>query len=99
MTSAHVNSVVRLKEHLPAHRLRCGDVGVVVSAWLSTGDLLFEVEFHNSARSPAVRALLRAEQLEVIESEPLRQLVDIRSCCRRNRRRNPGGADQVEREL
>jgi hypothetical protein len=69
MTSAHVNSVVRLKEDVPAHWLRCGEVGVVASVWVSSGDFLLEVEFQKSADSDVVRALLRAEQLEVVESE------------------------------
>lgn len=64
MPSIHVGTEVRLKEDDPTHELRCGDGGVVVSVWLSSG-FLCEVEFRKSAKSPAVRALLRAEQLEI----------------------------------
>jgi len=67
MPSIHVDAVVRLKEDDPLHSLRCGTKGVVVSVWLSAGGFLCEVEFPNSAKVPAVRALLRAEQLEVVE--------------------------------
>jgi hypothetical protein len=65
MPSIHVDAVVRLKEDDPAHQLCCGDEGIVVSVWLSSG-FLCEVEFRKSAGSPAVRALLRAEQLEIL---------------------------------
>ena len=65
MPPVHVDAVVRLKEDVPTHELCCGDKGVVVSVWLSSG-FLCEVEFRKSATSPAVRALLRAEQLEIV---------------------------------
>lgn len=68
MPSVRVNAVVRLKEDELAHCLRRGTEGVVVSVWLSSGGLLCEVEFPNPAKSsPAIRALLRALQLEVVE--------------------------------
>jgi len=70
MPSVRVDAVVRLKEDEPTHSLRRGAKGLVVSVWLSSGGFLCEVEFRNSAhrpKSPAVRALLRAEQLEVVE--------------------------------
>jgi hypothetical protein len=67
MPSVRVDAVVCLKEDDPAHSLRRGARGVVVSVWLSSGGFLCEVEFPNSAKSPAVRALLRAQQLEVVE--------------------------------
>jgi hypothetical protein len=70
MLSPHLNAVVRLTEDVPTRRLRCGDEGIVVSVWLSPGDFYFEVEFHESAGSRAVRALLHAEQLEVVASQP-----------------------------
>jgi hypothetical protein len=72
MPSVHVDAVVRLKEDVPIHGLCCGDKGVVVSAWLSSG-FLCEVEFRKSARSPAVRALLHAEQLDIVDSHPPKQ--------------------------
>jgi hypothetical protein len=68
MPTLHVDQLVRLKEDDPTHTLKRGEEGVVVSVWLSSGGLLCEVEFSNSAKlSPAVRALLRAQQLEVVE--------------------------------
>ena len=68
MPTLHVDQLVRLKEDDPTHSLKCGAKGVVVSVWLSSGGLLCEVEFSNSSKlSPAVRALLRAQQLEVLE--------------------------------
>ncbi len=69
MFSPHINAVVRLTVDVPRLRLRCGDEGVVVSVWLAPGDFHFEVEFPRSTKSHAVRALLRAEQLEVVESQ------------------------------
>jgi hypothetical protein len=69
MPSIHVDAVVGLKEDDPTHQLRRGDRGVVVSVWLSSS-FLCEVEFRKSAGSPAVRALLRAEQLEIVDSQP-----------------------------
>ena len=66
MLSPHINAVVRLTADVPRLRLRCGDEGVVVSVWLSPGDFHFEVEFHQSTASRAVRVLLRAEALEVV---------------------------------
>ena len=66
MTPVHVNSVVRLKMDVPTLYLQCGAEGTVVSVWLAPGDFLYEVEFGRSAKSAAVRALLRAEQLEVV---------------------------------
>lgn len=67
MPSIHVDAMVRLKEDDPSHALRCGAKGVVVGVWLSPGGFLCEVEFPNSGEASAVRALLRAEQLEIVE--------------------------------
>ena len=72
MPLTHINAVVRLIEEVPKLRLRCGREGVVVSVWLSPGDFYFEVQFHRANRFPAVRALLRGEQLEVVGSQPTR---------------------------
>jgi hypothetical protein len=66
MPLTHLHAVVRLKADVPKLRLRCGREGVVVSVWLLPGDLYFEVEFHRSNGSPAVRALLCSEQLEAV---------------------------------
>lgn len=70
MTSPHVNAVVRLRGDVPQLELRCGDTGVVVSVWISPGEFQFEVEFPQPGGFPAVRARLRAEQLEVVKSQP-----------------------------
>ncbi len=67
MPPAHIDAVVRLKEDVPTLDLRRGDEGVVVSIWLSPGDLQCEVEFKRLGRSGTVRALLRTLQLEVVE--------------------------------
>lgn len=65
MPSIHIDAPVRLKEGVPTLWLQRGDEGVVVSVWLSPGAFLYEVEFRRPGESPAVRTLLRAEQLEV----------------------------------
>jgi hypothetical protein len=70
MSSIHVDAIVCLKEDEPTHSLRRGAKGVVVSVWLSPSGFLCEVEFSNTPpppKSPAVRALLRAQQLDVVE--------------------------------
>lgn len=67
MPSAHVDAPVRLKVDVPTHGLRSGDQGVVVSVWLSPCGFSCEVEFPKSGDSPAVRALLRAEELDVVK--------------------------------
>lgn len=67
MPPVHVDARVRLKEELPALWLHRGQQGVVVSVWLSPGDFFYEVEFPKAGKSPAVRALLHAQQLEVVE--------------------------------
>jgi hypothetical protein len=67
MPSVRVDALVRLKEDDPSHSLRRGAQGVVVSVWLSTRGFLCEVEFPNSDKCTAIRALFRAQQLEVVE--------------------------------
>jgi hypothetical protein len=67
MPPAHIDSVVRLKEDVPLHALLRGAQGVVESIWLSPVGFLCEVEFSPSGSGSPVRALLRAEQLEVVE--------------------------------
>lgn len=67
MPSARVGAVIRLKEDVPTLALRCDDKGVVVSVWLSPGEFLYEVKFLKPRGAPCVRALLRAEQLQVVE--------------------------------
>ena len=70
MPSIHVDAIVCLKEDEPTHSLRRGAKGIVVGVWLSPGGFLCEVEFPNTPpppKNPAVRALLRAQQLEVVD--------------------------------
>ena len=69
MRSPHVDAVVRLTVDVPELGLRCGAEGVVVSVWISPRDFHFEVEFHQPAGGRAVRALLRAEQLQVVKGK------------------------------
>lgn len=69
MPLTHINAVVRLTVDVPRFHLRCGDEGVVMSVWLLPGDLQFEVEFRRSVDSPAVRALLSTEKLDVVNSK------------------------------
>jgi hypothetical protein len=66
MSSVHLDATVRLTEDVPAHGLSRGDTGVVVSVWLSPRDLSVEVEFRGHDGASAVRALLRADQVEVV---------------------------------
>jgi hypothetical protein len=61
-----VDSVVRLKADVPEHELSRGDEGVVMTVWLSPRELSCEVEFRRTDGGPAVRALLRAAQVEVV---------------------------------
>ncbi len=70
MPAAHVKSRVRLKEDIPELFLKEGAKGVVTSVWLSRGDFGYEVEFEKTGESPAKRILLRAEQIEILESDP-----------------------------
>ena len=66
MPPVHVDARVRLKEDVPERGLSRGDEGVVVGVWLSPREFSCEVEFRRSNDAPAVRTLLRAEQVEVV---------------------------------
>jgi hypothetical protein len=68
MTSGFLHRTVRLNHDVPELWLRRGDVGVVQSNWISPADYL-EVEFHKPGQC-AVRALLNAQLLEVIQPAP-----------------------------
>ncbi len=70
MPSVQVDSVVRLTEDVPEHGLSRGDKGVVVSVWLSPRETSCEVEFRRPNGAPPVRALLRAQELEVVGQRP-----------------------------
>lgn len=72
-----LHACVRLIEDIPTLWLRSGDHGTVVSVWLSPCDLFFEVQFEKSAASPPIRALLRSEQLEVVEPHVLKVESDV----------------------
>jgi hypothetical protein len=67
-----VHDVVRLTKGVPTLWLQCGEVGVIRSVWF-TNPSFYEVQFRPSGHSCAMCALLRAEQLEVIEAAPGRQ--------------------------
>ncbi len=67
MPPVRVDAEVRLKEDDCLHALPRGAIGVVVGVWLSPRGMLCEVEFPKPVRPAAVRALLHAQQLEVIE--------------------------------
>jgi hypothetical protein len=60
------NDRVRLTQPIPTLWLQCGDVGVVRSVWDGTPGFM-EVEFQKPGESFAVRALVAAENLDVIE--------------------------------
>jgi hypothetical protein len=60
------NDRVRLTEGVPTLGLQRGDVGIVQSIWLTPSEFC-EVEFDKPGESFAVRALVQAEHLEVVE--------------------------------
>ena len=61
-----LNDRVRLTQSIPTLWLKRGDVGSIRSVWSSSPGF-FEVEFHKDGESCAVRALVEADQMEVIE--------------------------------
>ena len=63
------NDRVRLTQSIPTLWLRRGDTGSIRSIWSSSPDW-YEVEFRKARESCAVRALVEADQLEVIEVAP-----------------------------
>lgn len=64
-----LNAAVRLTHDVPELWLHRGDTGVVQSIWLAPANR-YEVEFRKPAQC-AVRALLKAEMLEVIQPAPV----------------------------
>jgi hypothetical protein len=60
---------VRLTEGVPTLGLQYGDVGVVQSIWRMPTDLC-EVEFDRPGEAFAIRALVQAEHLAVVEVAP-----------------------------
>ena len=69
MTTSNLNAVVRLMHDVPTLWLNRGEIGVVRSIWLAPANY-YEVEFRTPAKS-AMRALLKAELLEVVERAPV----------------------------
>ena len=63
------NDRVRLTEGVPTLGLQCGDVGVVQSIWQTPTEFC-EVEFDKPGEPFAVRALVQAEHLEMVEVAP-----------------------------
>jgi hypothetical protein len=63
------NDQVRLTRPIPTLWLQRGDVGSIRSVWSSSPGF-YEVEFRKAGESCAVRALVEADQLEVIEVAP-----------------------------
>jgi len=61
-----LNDRVRRTHSIPTLWLQRGDVGSIQSIWFSSPGF-YEVEFHKAGDSCAVRALVEADQLEVIE--------------------------------
>ena len=74
MRTPAIHDHVRLSNAIPSLWLRCGDVGVVRSVWHSSPQF-YEVEFDKPGESTAIRALVRAEDLEILgdsaEVEPV----------------------------
>ena len=63
------NARVRLIEGVPTLGLEDGDVGVVQSIWRTPIEF-FEVQFDRPGEPFAVRALIQADHLEVVEVAP-----------------------------
>ena len=60
------NDRVRLTRPIPTLWLDRGEVGSIRSVWSSSPGF-YEVEFHKAGESCAIRALVEADQVEVIE--------------------------------
>ena len=66
MHQPSLNDRVRLTQSIPTLWLQRGDVGSIRSVWSSSPGF-YEVEFHKPGEPCAVRALVEADHLEVIE--------------------------------
>jgi hypothetical protein len=66
---------VRLTEPVPTLWLEHGEIGVVQSVWRSSPGFC-EVEFRKHGESFAVRALIRADHLEVLVGAAARHAPD-----------------------
>lgn len=69
MCTAQVNAPVRLTRGVPTLWLDRGDVGVIRSVW-NFSNVYYEVEVRKPGEPFAVRALLSADQIEVIAPPP-----------------------------
>ena len=69
MFTALIDAVVRLTRGEPTLWLERGDVGVIRSVW-HLPNVYYEVEIRKPGDACAVRALLSAEQIEVIAPPP-----------------------------
>ena len=69
MNRPALHDQVRLTQALPTLWLQSGDVGMVLSTWLSSPEF-YEVEFYKDGESFSVRALVSAEILEVVSVAP-----------------------------
>jgi hypothetical protein len=66
MHQPSLNDQVRLTRSIPTLWLQRGDIGSIRSVWAAPPGF-YEVEFVKAGESCAVRALVEANQLEVIE--------------------------------
>ena len=69
MCTAQIDAAVRLTRAEPTLWLERGDVGVIRSVW-HLPNVYYEVEIHKPGEAFAMRALLSAEQIEVIAPPP-----------------------------
>ena len=67
MHQPSLNDRVRLTQSIPTLWLERGDVGSIRSVWCASPGF-YEVEFHKAGESCAIRALVDAVQVEVIEA-------------------------------
>jgi len=64
MTTIQREVRVRLNREIPELLLNRGDVGIIKSKWCSNA---YEVEFHKSGQPLAVRSLVFAEHIEILD--------------------------------
>jgi hypothetical protein len=69
MFTAQIDSAVRVKRGEPTLWLEVGEVGVIRSVW-HMPDAYYEVEIRRPGEAFAMRALLAADQIEVIAPPP-----------------------------
>jgi hypothetical protein len=69
MFTALIDAVVRLTRGEPTLWLERGTVGVIRSVW-HLPDIYYEVEIRKPGEASAMRALLSADQIEVIAPPP-----------------------------